>query len=63
MYKEIHAFLLGLINQLMDFRKVDSEKMELIKTQQNFIEFLDDLILPSEDLQKIVALYSVNNTG
>ena len=44
--------LLGLINQLMDFRKVDSEKMELIKTQQNFIEFLDDLILPFEDLVK-----------
>jgi len=44
--------LLALINQLMDFRKVDSGKMELVKTQQNFVEFLDDLILPFEDLVK-----------
>jgi len=44
--------LLSLINQLMDFRKIDSGKMELVKTQQNFIEFLDDLILPFEDLVK-----------
>jgi signal transduction histidine kinase/ligand-binding sensor domain-containing protein/DNA-binding response OmpR family regulator len=44
--------LLGLINQLMDFRKVDSGKMELVKTQQNFVEFLDDLILPFEDMVK-----------
>jgi len=44
--------LLTLINQLMDFRKVDSGKMELVKTQQNFVEFLDDLILPFEDLVK-----------
>ena len=36
----------------MDFRKVDSGKMELVKTQQNFIEFLDDIILPFEDLAK-----------
>ncbi|MDD3320419.1 MAG: two-component regulator propeller domain-containing protein [Paludibacter sp.] len=45
-------FLLTLINQLMDFRKVDSGKMELVKTQQNFVEFLDNLILPFEDLVK-----------
>ncbi len=44
--------LLSLINQLMDFRKVDSGKMEIVKTQSNFIEFLDDLILPFEDLVK-----------
>ncbi|HET7733661.1 MAG TPA: ATP-binding protein, partial [Paludibacter sp.] len=44
--------LLSLINQLMDFRKVDSGKMELVKTQQNFIEFLDDIILPFEELVK-----------
>ncbi|MFA5044375.1 MAG: two-component regulator propeller domain-containing protein [Paludibacter sp.] len=44
--------LLTLINQLMDFRKVDSGKLELVKTQQNFIEFLDDIILPFEDLVK-----------
>jgi len=44
--------LLSLINQLMDFRKVESGKMELTKSQQNFVEFLDDLILPFEDLVK-----------
>lgn len=44
--------LLSLINQLMDFRKIDSGKMEIVKTQQNFITFLDDLILPFEDMVK-----------
>jgi len=42
--------LLTLVNQLMDFRKIDSGKMELVKTQQNFVEFLDDLMLPFEEL-------------
>jgi len=50
--KRNSRLLLALINQLMDFRKVDSGKMELVKTQQNFVEFLDDLILPFEDLVK-----------
>ena len=50
--KRNSRLLLSLINQLMDFRKVDSGKMELAKTSQNFIEFLDDLILPFEDLVK-----------
>ena len=44
--------LLSLINQLMDFRKVESGKMELTKTNQNFVEFLDEIILPFEDLAK-----------
>ncbi len=44
--------LLSLINQLMDFRKVDSGKMELVRTQSNFLEYLEDLILPFEDLVK-----------
>jgi signal transduction histidine kinase/DNA-binding response OmpR family regulator len=50
--KRNSRLLLSLINQLMDFRKVDSGKMELMKTNQNFVEFLDDLILPFEDLVK-----------
>ena len=50
--KRNSRLLLSLINQLMDFRKVDSGKMELAKTQQNFIEFLDDIILPFEELVK-----------
>jgi signal transduction histidine kinase/ligand-binding sensor domain-containing protein/DNA-binding response OmpR family regulator len=50
--KRNSRLLLALINQLMDFRKVDSGKMELVKTHLNFVEFLDDLILPFEDLVK-----------
>ena len=50
--KRNSRLLLALINQLMDFRKVDLGKMELVKTQQNFVEYLDDLILPFEDLVK-----------
>jgi len=50
--KRNSRLLLSLINQLMDFRKVDSGKMELAKTSQNFVEFLNDLILPFEDLVK-----------
>jgi Signal transduction histidine kinase len=44
--------LLSLINQLMDFRKVDSGKMEIVKTQSDFLDFLDNLILPFEELVK-----------
>jgi signal transduction histidine kinase/ligand-binding sensor domain-containing protein/DNA-binding response OmpR family regulator len=50
--KRNSRLLLSLINQLMDFRKVDSGKMEITKTHQNFVEFLDDIILPFEDLVK-----------
>lgn len=44
--------LLSLINQLMDFRKVDSGKMELARTKGNFINFMDEIILPFEDMGK-----------
>lgn len=50
--KRNSRLLLSLINQLMDFRKVDSEKMKLTQTQQNYVEFLDEIILPFEDLVK-----------
>ena len=39
-------YLLSLINQLMDFRKIESEKMELVKTGGNFLTFVDSLITP-----------------
>ena len=63
--KRNSRLLLSLINQLMDFRKVDSGKMELEKTQQDFIEFLEDLLLPFEDLVKdrgiiFVKQYRIN---
>ncbi len=44
--------LLSLINQLMDFRKIESGKMELAKSNQNFVDFLEDIILPFEDMAK-----------
>lgn len=44
--------LLSLINQLMDFRKVESGKMELVKSNQNFVDFLEDILLPFEDMAK-----------
>lgn len=50
--KRNSRLLLSLINQLMDFRKIESGKMELTQTNQNFVEFLDDIILPFEDLVK-----------
>ena len=39
-------YLLSLINQLMDFRKVESGKMELAKTEGNFVSFMEDLLTP-----------------
>ncbi len=45
-------FLLSLINQLMDFRKIDSDKMELNRNFDDFIVFLEDILIPFEDLAK-----------
>lgn len=41
-------YLLSLVNQLMDFRKVESGKLEIVKTKGNFIKFVDTLITPFE---------------
>ncbi|SHE31812.1 hybrid sensor histidine kinase/response regulator transcription factor [Dysgonomonas macrotermitis] len=38
--------LLSLVNQLMDFRKVESEQMGIVLTQSNFLKFLEELIIP-----------------
>ncbi len=45
-------FLLSLINQLMDFRKIDSDKMELSRNFDDFIAFLEDILIPFEDMAK-----------
>ncbi|MDO4163083.1 MAG: two-component regulator propeller domain-containing protein [Bacteroides sp.] len=39
-------YLLSLVNQLMDFRKVESGKLEIIKSRHNFLKFINELITP-----------------
>ena len=41
-------YLLTLINQLMDFRKIESNKLEVVYTHGNFEEFLESVISPFE---------------
>lgn len=41
-------YLLSLVNQLMDFRKVESGKLEIVKTRGNFLKFIDSLVTPFE---------------
>ncbi len=39
-------YLLSLVNQLMDFRKVESGKLDIVKTRNNFLKFADELLTP-----------------
>ena len=39
-------YLLQLVNELMDFRKLDADKVTLNRTAQNFEDFLQELLLP-----------------
>lgn len=39
-------YLLSLVNQLMDFRKVESGKMEIVRNPGNFLKLLNDLLIP-----------------
>lgn len=41
-------YLLSLINQLMDFRKIESGKLEIVASTGNFVQFIDALIVPFE---------------
>ena len=41
-------YLLTLINQLMDFRKIESNKLEVIYTHDDFQDFLESVISPFE---------------
>lgn len=41
-------YLLSLVNQLMDFRKVESGKLEIVKTRGNFLKFINSLVTPFE---------------
>ncbi len=39
-------YLLSLVNELMDFRKLDMDKVVLDRRSTNFIEFLSELLIP-----------------
>ena len=39
-------YLLSLVNQLMDFRKVESGKMEIVRNPGNFLKLINDLLVP-----------------
>lgn len=39
-------YLLSLVNQLMDFRKLESGKIEIVKASGDFCSFLEDIIIP-----------------
>lgn len=39
-------YLLSLVNQLMDFRKVESGKLDINKTKSDFLKFLDLIVTP-----------------
>lgn len=59
-------YLLSLVNQLMDFRKVESGKLEIVKSKGNFLKFIDSLIIPFEAFAaerniKIRRLYRMSN--
>ncbi|MDL2211210.1 response regulator, partial [Bacteroides sp. OttesenSCG-928-M17] len=59
-------YLLSLVNQLMDFRKVDSGKLEIVKSKGDLLKFVDSLIIPFEVFAgerniRIRKLYRVDN--
>lgn len=39
-------YLLSLVNQLMDFRKIESGKMDVNKTKSDFLNFIDSIVTP-----------------
>lgn len=39
-------YLLSLVNQLMDFRKVESGKMEIVRNAGDFLKLMNDLLVP-----------------
>lgn len=39
-------YLLSLVNQLMDFRKVESGKMDIMRSPSDFSQFIDEIVPP-----------------
>ena len=59
-------YLLSLVNELMDFRKLDLDKVILNRHSTNFIEFLSELLIPfkvfaNERLIEISTYYRLSN--
>lgn len=42
-------YLLSLVNQLMDFRKVEEGRMKIVMNQGNLLSFMQELMLPFAD--------------
>ena len=42
------SYLLSLVNELMDFRKLDADKVVLNKKSGHFIRFIQDILMPFE---------------
>ena len=58
--------LLSLINQLMDFRKVESDNITISPVTGDFLKYMDDILLPFESFAserniEIRKLYRVNS--
>lgn len=50
-YVERNArYLLNLVNQLMDFRKMESGKMEIVRTRGNFVKMANEILTPFQPL-------------
>ena len=45
-------YLLSLVNQLMDFRKVDSGNVEIVLKRANILQFLENVLIPFEAFAK-----------
>ena len=41
-------YLLSLVNQLMDFRKIESDKLNIVATKGDFVSFIHSLLTPFE---------------
>lgn len=41
-------YLLSLVNQLMDFRKVEANKMTIVRNAGNLLQYISELLLPFE---------------
>ncbi len=55
-------YLLALVNELMDFRKIDSQKVTLNKKEDNILSFLESVLMPlaafAKERQISITTYS-----